>query len=108
MQRARVLIAAKERSRGAAKETKDKTLVSKAVGRAEEALMRRLSDELEAAGWKTGSLIHDAIIISRESDHRKAREQQAEIEGIVRTVLDEETGKRGWGTGLIRAKVSKT
>ena len=57
MQRARVLIAAWERSRGAAKETKDKTLASKAVGRAEEALMRRLSDELEAAGWKTGSLI---------------------------------------------------
>ena len=56
MQRARAVVAARERSRGAARETKDKTLVSKAVGRAEEALIRRLSEELEAAGWKTGSL----------------------------------------------------
>ena len=40
MQRARVLLAARERKRGGSKETKDKTLVAKAVGRAEDVLTR--------------------------------------------------------------------
>ena len=108
MQRARVVVAARERSRGAARETKDKTLVSKAVGRAEEAWIRRLSEKLEAAGWRTGSLIRDAIIVSKENEQRKTKEHKMEIERIVRTVLDEEVEKRGWGRGLIRAKVTKT
>ena len=108
MQRARVLVAARERRRGGSKEAKDKTLVAQAVGREEEKIMERISRDLEEKGWKTGSLIHDAIIISKENEKRKIREQQAEIEQIVRTALDEETRERGWGRGLIRAKISKT
>ena len=69
--------------------------------------MARMSQKLEEAGWRTGSLIHDAIVIGKEESGRRPRDQQEEIEGIVGGVLDELTEERGWGRGLIRAKVSK-
>ena len=52
-------------------------------------------------------MIHDAIVIGKEESDRRPRDQQEEIEGIVGGVLDELTEERGWGRGLIRAKVSK-
>ena len=95
MNRARVLIAADERRNGGAKGAKDKTLVSRAVGRVEERLMAKMSEVLAGEGWKTGSLIHDAIIIGKEGDQRRPKEQQEELEQIVRTVLRGAMEERG-------------
>lgn len=106
--RARVLIAEAEKRRGRHNTRKDSTLVSRAVGRVEEQITKRLATELEKNGWHVGTLIHDAIIIERKDRNVDAHKEKAEITRIVHEALEQEMCERGWGAGLARAKVTKT
>ena len=106
MRRARILIAEQELKRCGARERKsDKTLMAEAVSREEERIMLKIQQHVEKQGWKTGTLIHDAIIVQKKSEHDPA--EQGRLEQAVEAALSEAMDERGWTRGAARAKVAK-
>ena len=107
MKRARVLIAEKELKKCRATSGKsDKTLMAEAVSREEEKIMLKIQQRLEKLGWKTGTLIHDAIIVQKQGQEPESAEQK-ELAEAVETALTEAMEERGWMRGTARAKVAK-
>jgi len=105
VKRARVLVAEREKKRSpGARGMKDCALLSRAVGREEEWVMQRVQARVEREGWRVGTMIHDAIIVTRH----KGGDDKAKLVATVQAALEEATAERGWATGLIRAKVTAT
>ena len=93
MKRARVLIAEKELKKCRATSGKsDKTLMAEAVSREEEKIMLRIQQRLEKLGWKTGTLIHDAIIVQKQGQEPESAEQ-IKLGEAVETALTEAIGR---------------
>ena len=87
MKKARVLIAEKEIWRCKTREGKsDKTLMAEAVTREEERIMLKIQQSVEKLGWKTGTLIHDAIIVQKQGQEPEPAEQ-AKLGKAVEAVL---------------------
>ena len=107
MKKARVLIAEKELRRCRTRDGKsDKTLMAEAVTREEERIMLKIQQEVEKLGWKTGTLIHDAIIVQKQGQEPESAEQ-AKLSEAVETALAEAMEERGWKQGTARAKVTR-
>ena len=106
MRRARVLIAEQEIKRnGVRKRKSDKTCMSEAVSQEEERIMSKLQQATAKLGWEIGTLIHDEIIVQRQS--REDPTEKGKLERAVETALSEEMAERGWAIGSARAKVTK-
>ena len=60
---------------------------------------------MEKQGWKTGTLIHDAIIVQKKSEQDPA--EQRRLEQAVEAALSEDMDERGWARGAARAKVAR-
>ena len=107
MKKARVLIAEKELKKCRARDGKsDKTLMAEAVSREEEKIMLKIQRSLEQLGWKTGTLIHDAIIVQKQGQEPESAEQM-KLSKAVEETLTEAMAERGWMRGTARAKVAK-
>ena len=79
--------------------------MAEAVSREEERIMLKIQQHVEKQGWKTGTLIHDAIIVQKKSEHDPA--EQGRLEQAVEAALSEAMDERGWTRGAARAKVAK-
>ena len=107
MKKAAVLIAEKELKRCRAREGKsDKTLMAEAVTREEERIMLKIQQTVDKLGWKTGTLIHDAIIVQKQGQEPEPAEQ-AKLSKAVEEALTEAMEERGWMKGTARAKVAR-
>ena len=80
--------------------------MAEAVSREEEKIMLKIQQRLEKLGWKTGTLIHDAIIVQKQGQEPESAEQK-ELAEAVETALTEAMEERGWMRGTARAKVAK-
>ena len=80
------------------------TLLAKTVEKEEEKVMRILRAAVEERGWKVGSLIHDAVIVDKKHE---ARERE-ELCAVAQLVLDDISEDKGWGRGILRAKITNT
>ena len=107
MEKARVLIAEQELKKCRVRDGKsDKTLMAEAVSREEEKIMLKMQQSLEELGWKTGTLIHDAIVVQKQGHELKSVEQK-KLSEAVEAALTNATDERGWRRGRARAKVAK-
>ena len=84
----------------------DKTLMAEAVSREEEKIMLKVQRSLEQLGWKTGTLIHDAIIVQKQGQEPESAEQM-KLSKAVEEALTEAMVERDWMRGTARAKVAK-
>ena len=101
-----MLIAEEELKRSGARERKnDKTLMAEAVSREEERIMLKIQQHAEKQGWKTGTLIHDAIVVQKKSEQDQAEQRRLEL--TVEAALSDAMDERGWARGSARAKVAK-
>ena len=106
MKMARVLIAEQELKREKARGRKsDRTLLSEAVGREEEAIMLKIQRAVSELGWETGTLIHDEIIVQRKDEQDST--EQRKVEQAVEAALFEAMEERGWARRSARAKVTQ-
>ena len=107
MKKARVLIAEEELKKSRGRDGKsDKTLMAEAVSREEEFIMLKIQRSLEKLGWKTGTLIHDAITVQKQGQEIESAEH-AKLSKAVETTLAEAMEERGWRQGTARAKVTR-
>ena len=107
-EKTRVLIAERELRRCGAREGKsDKTLMAEAVSREEERIMLKIQRNLEALGWKAGTLIHDAVIIQRKQEKEQEPAEEKDLGRAVEAALAEAMEERGWAQGSARAKVTE-
>ena len=80
--------------------------MAEAVSREEEFIMLKIQRNLEKLGWKTGTLIHDAIIVQKQGQEFESAEQ-AKLSKAVEATLAEAMEERGWRQGTARAKVTR-
>ena len=107
MKKARVLIAEQELKKCRVRDGKsDKTLMAEAVSREEEKIMLKMQQSLEELGWKTGTLIHDAIVVQKQG-HELESVEQKKLSEAVEAALTRAMEERGWRRGTARAKVAK-
>ena len=94
VRRAKIAIVEDEiREQGGRKGAKDATLLSRAVGRAEERGVSRMRGRLAEAGWPTGTLIHDAVVVGKDGREREFLRLSEEVERALAAAEEE----RGWG-----------
>ena len=107
MKKARVLIAEQELKKCRGRDGKsDRTLMAEAVSREEEFIMLKIQRNLEKLGWKTGTLIRDAITVQKQGQEFESAEQ-AKLSKAVEATLAEAMEERGWRQGTARAKVTR-
>ena len=80
--------------------------MAEAVTREEERIMLKIQRNVEKLRWKTGTLIHDAIIVQKQGQEPESAEQ-AKLSKAVETALAEAMEERGWKQGTARAKVTR-
>ena len=101
-----VIVDEETRVRGGRRGAKDTTVLAHAVAKAEVGIMAQLRKRMADAGWHTGTLIHDAIILEKDGQAREFRRLRAEVDDALAAAAAEE--ERGWRRGLLRAKVTET
>ena len=104
---ARVLIVRKEREKNPMlHRVKPTTILSRAVERVEAQIMEELSSRLAEKRWKTTTMIHDEIIVTKSGHHTDSATEGRNIQEFTKACLREFEAHKGWREGTLHANIS--
>ena len=102
--RARILLVDRERRRSSERlSRKDKSVLSMILQREEESVMRVIREKIGSAGWHIGTLIHDAVVITRDGRD----DERGELERNATAAVREACSQGGWDPDLLRFSMTK-
>ena len=105
---ARVLITDDEIKHGRANEIdKPARILSRAVERAEVAIISALSAHLHEHGWITTTLIHDEIVIRHSNRFLNQNDEVQNLDRISKMNLRSFEDLRGWPPGTLQLKIQR-